>query len=148
MIISIQINATKKAYHYRHMPLSNLLQQILLQTDPTNCFGVKKIKKAKTQCAGILPLSKCHVLKKLRVAIDRFRCGFLHNYNSWHCYAACPPKTWNTLYISHSHYNCYLAALIGMSFCYWPAHLLCLGSMKVPEAFYRHRLFHLGWSQK
>lgn len=65
-------------------------------------------EKAKTQCAGILLLSKCHVLNKLRVAIqpiDRFRCGFLHNYNSWHCYAACPPKTWNILHISHSHYQ-------------------------------------------
>lgn len=84
MIVFIQINTTKKAYHHRHMPLSTLLQQILLQTDPINCFREKK-KEAKTQCAGILPFSKCHVLNKLRVAIqpiDRFRHVFLHNYNS------------------------------------------------------------------
>lgn len=77
------------------------------QTQQIASAGKKK-KKQKTQCAGILPLSKCHVLNKLKVAIqpiDRFRCGFLHTYNRWHCYAACPPKTWSPLHISHSHYQ-------------------------------------------
>lgn len=67
IIIAIRINTTKKAYH---MPLHCPASANPFANRPNKFPSGKKKKKAKTQCTGILPLSKCHVLNKLSRAIQ------------------------------------------------------------------------------